>query len=158
MTTSELLEKILEGYVLDSAGIHGVGHWQQVAANAKRLAVAEGIESDVFELFAIFHDSRRFNDGRDRQHGARGAAFARKLHGTCFQLSEEDLERLCYACEHHTHQSHHPDPVIGICWDADRLDLPRVDIVPDVRFLNSAAAKNEAHNKEVDMNGICVQP
>lgn len=33
---------------------------------------------------------------------------------------------------------------IQICWDADRLDLPRVGIIPDVKFLNSLAGKEMA--------------
>lgn len=45
-------------------------------ASAMRLAATEGIESDVFELFALFHDSRHLNDERDPEHGARGAALS----------------------------------------------------------------------------------
>ena len=33
------------------------------------------------------------------------------------------------------------DPTIGTCWDADRLHLPRVSIVPDPAFLSTRAAR-----------------
>ena len=33
------------------------------------------------------------------------------------------------------------DPTIGTCWDADRLDLPRVGVIPTPDFLSTAAAK-----------------
>jgi uncharacterized protein len=142
--TPELVQKVLDDYVLDPLGIHGTPHWIQVEQNAYRLAKSEGIQSDVFSLFALFHDSRRINDGRDKDHGVRGAALARNLQGKWFQLSKMDLEILCYACENHTKKTHHPDSIIGICWDADRLDLPRVGIATDIRYLNSVSAINES--------------
>jgi uncharacterized protein len=32
-------------------------------------------------------------------------------------------------------------PTIGVCWDADRLDLTRVGIMPDPEFFSTAAGK-----------------
>ncbi|VGO17069.1 hypothetical protein PDESU_05664 [Pontiella desulfatans] len=153
--TPELFGRILEGYPLDPLGIHGIYHWLKVAENARHLAKEEGIQSDVFPLFAVFHDSRRLNDGRDPDHGKRGASFARELHGTWFTLPEADLERLCYACEHHTDVVRHKDPVIGICWDADRMDLHRVGIMPDVKYLNSKTAKSEYYGAKFKYEQPC---
>jgi len=31
----------------------------------------------------------------------------------------------------HTHEGYHDDVTIQTCWDADRLDLGRVGIIPD---------------------------
>ena len=58
-----------------------------------------------------------------------------------FTLTKKELSQLVYACEWHTHQIHHEDPIIGICWDADRLDLGRVGIKPDPKFLNLNESK-----------------
>jgi uncharacterized protein len=33
------------------------------------------------------------------------------------------------------------DPTIGVCWDADRLDLPRVGRTIQPRLLNTGAAR-----------------
>ena len=33
------------------------------------------------------------------------------------------------------------DPTIGTCWDADRLDIGRVGIIPHERFMSTAAGK-----------------
>jgi uncharacterized protein len=33
------------------------------------------------------------------------------------------------------------DPTIGVCWDADRLDLPRVGIQPNRELLSTTAAR-----------------
>ena len=141
LITPQFLNAILAQYTLNPRGIHGIPHWWQVEKNALEIAETENIESPVFSLFALFHDSQRLNDGRDPDHGQRGAALAKELHGTWFELTATELEQLCYACENHTHQTHHPDPVIGICWDADRLDLPRVGIIPKTHFLNTTTAK-----------------
>jgi uncharacterized protein len=51
--------------------------------------------------------------------------------GKSFQLSDEDFQLLQYACIWHTEGVHHDDVTIATCWDADRLDLGRVGIVPD---------------------------
>lgn len=143
IVSTELYQEIIGGYALNPMGFHGVPHWLRVWENTYRLGNAEGVDSDIFPLFSLFHDSCRHNDGFDPDHGKRGAILVRKLHETLFQLPSYDLERLCYACEHHTHQTHHPDPIIGICWDADRLDLPRVGIDPDINYMNSFTAISE---------------
>ena len=36
-------------------------------------------------------------------------------------------------------------PTIGTCWDADRLDLGRVGIVPQPKFMSTAFAKEVAY-------------
>jgi uncharacterized protein len=51
----------------------------------------------VIELFGFLHDSCRFNDGRDPQHGERAAEFAHGIHGDYFQLEAKQLDQLCYA-------------------------------------------------------------
>jgi uncharacterized protein len=82
-------------------------------------------------LFALFHDSRRLNDGWDPGHGARGAEFAASLRGTAFQLSDDEFALLHYACVWHTKGKSHGNVTIATCWDADRLDLDRVGITPN---------------------------
>ena len=139
--TPQLVSKVLCSYALDVEGIHGINHWIRVERNALQLAESEGVESDIFSLFALFHDARRQNEARDKEHGKHGAMLARELHTQGdFPLSADELDRLCYACEHHTDQKHNADPIIGICWDADRLDLTRIGTVPNPLYLNSATA------------------
>lgn len=116
---------------------HGPDHWKRVEKNGLLLAADSGADLVVVRLFALFHDSRRENEFTDPDHGRRGAAYARELHGTHFQISEAQLELLEFACTWHTETKHHPDPTIGTCWDADRLDLGRVGIVPDPKYMNT---------------------
>ena len=45
---------------------------------AEQLA-AVGVDELVVRLFAALHDCQRHHDGRDRDHGARAAAYIRQL-------------------------------------------------------------------------------
>jgi uncharacterized protein len=86
------------------------------------------------------HDSCRFNDGRDPQHGERAAEFAHGIHGDYFQLEAKQLDQLCYAMKHHSGGEVSTDATIQTCWDSDRLDLGRVGIYPSPQYLSQEAA------------------
>jgi hypothetical protein len=45
------------------------------------------------------------------------------------------------AIHHHTAVKTTNNPTIGLCWDADRLNLWRIGIEPRPSFLSTAAAK-----------------
>jgi uncharacterized protein len=136
-----LIETILAQYALPPEEIHGVGHWARVMENGLRLARATAANMDVVQLFAVFHDSKRVNEGHDPDHGQRAADFALSLWGEHFDLGSDDFDLLYRACEGHTHERTHPDITIQTCWDADRLDLGRVGIFPDASRLCTAEAK-----------------
>jgi uncharacterized protein len=123
---------------------HGPAHWRRVERNGLLLATRTRASVEVIRLFAIFHDSRRMNDGTDDQHGARGAAYAAQLCGEYFLLPDRQLDLLLEACRRHTHGLFSPDPTIGTCWDADRLDLGRVGMVPNPAFMSTAFGKEIA--------------
>jgi uncharacterized protein len=40
---------------------------------------------------------------------------------------------------HHSEGAVHADPTVQTCWDADRLDLGRVGVMPDAKFLSAHA-------------------
>ncbi|HSJ02920.1 MAG TPA: hypothetical protein VK956_10725 [Verrucomicrobium sp.] len=129
--------------------VHGADHWRRVERNAIVLATQTGASVDVVRLFAIFHDSQRINDGFDTGHGERGALYARTLRGTAFDLEDDDFELLTYACHWHTDGLHHEDPTIGTCWDADRLDLGRVSIIPNPKFMSTEFGKEIARHGSI---------
>ena len=141
MVPQDLVALVVTGYALYLDGIHGRAHWARVRANGLRLAGLTGANQQVVELFALLHDSKRLNDGRDPQHGARAAEFARSLHGSLVDLSNEDFELLRYACAYHTSGMTEADITVQTCWDADRLDLGRIGIRPDPRRLCTDAAR-----------------
>jgi uncharacterized protein len=122
--------------------IHGELHWRTVGANGLWLAEPlDGADTYVIFLFALLHDSMRLNDGIDPEHGPRAAALAVELHAEGpLGTTPAQLETLRYACFEHTNGLVSTDPTVGCCWDADRLDLPRVHIQPDPARFSTARA------------------
>lgn len=137
----DLIHAIRVQYSLPWRGIHGVTHWARVRETGLRLATHTGANHAVVELFAVLHDARRRNEGDDPGHGGRGADFAATLRGTLIHLSNGAFSLLRSACADHTKGLIEADITIQTCWDADRLDLGRVGIVPDSARLCTAAAR-----------------
>lgn len=125
--------------------LHGVDHWRRVERNGRILATQPGVNETVVRLFALFHDSQRQDDGFDLEHGPRAAEYVRMLHGVVFELPDDDFERLQYACEWHTTGGQHDDLTIGACWDADRLDLGRVGIIPSAEYMSTDLGREIAN-------------
>ena len=139
-----LVDAVLERSTGKNSLIHGESHWQRVAAAGLTL-LPETPDADpalVF-LFALFHDSMRFNDSFDPMHGPRAAVLASELRGGAFDLGDEEMDLLSFACEEHTNGAVSKDPTVGVCWDADRLNLWRVGFEPDPRFLSTRAARSD---------------
>jgi uncharacterized protein len=90
----------------------------------------------------VFHDARRQNEGWDPGHGRRGAELAAALRAAHLELADEEFAVLVEACAGHTDGAVQADPTVGTCWDADRLDLPRVGKRTDPRRLCTAAARD----------------
>lgn len=120
--------------------IHGELHWRTVGMNGLWLAAPlDGTDAVVIFLFSLLHDSMRVNDSIDPEHGPRAAAFAGELHAEgVLPATAAQLELLQYACFEHTNGLVSSDPTVGVCWDADRLDLPRVGIQPDPTRFSTA--------------------
>jgi uncharacterized protein len=150
MNLKPILQAILQQYVLPLGGHHGVAHWARVLENGRRLAEQTGADIAVVSLFAIFHDSRRINEGSDPDHGPRAATFAAELRGSVFDLDDHAFQLLFRACHGHTHERRHPDLTIQTCWDSDRLDLGRVGIVPHASRLCTDVAKRPETIKWAD--------
>jgi uncharacterized protein len=149
-----ILRAVLEDYALPWGGDHGVAHWARVSENGLRLAKETGANVEVVRLFAVLHDSQRVNEGTDPDHGPRAAEWARTLRGRLFDLSEPEFLLLHRACAGHTHEHTHPDVTIQTCWDADRLDLGRVGITPEPRYLCTDVAKRAATIQWADGRAI----
>lgn len=141
MDLQPVIDAILPGYALDPYGLHGVSHWTRVVENGKRLAPETGADLQVIELFAVFHDARRVNEEIDDGHGARGATLATELRGKCFEIDDERFELVLIACRAHTAGLTEGHPTVQTCWDADRLDIGRVGIIPDPDYLCTDPAK-----------------
>ena len=143
----DLIKQIKKEFKIDYYGDHGINHWRRVYSNTQKLSAHYSIESEVFELFALLHDSKRHDEFEDRHHGVRAAGFVQKLlRDDVILLDEEDAERLLYACANHT-KSDKNDPlfndlIVQICFDSDRLDIGRVGYEVDPLYLATKYAKS----------------
>ncbi|HUP31679.1 MAG TPA: hypothetical protein VM184_01510 [Gaiellaceae bacterium] len=151
MTAPFALEPLLGEVRARSTGIgseiHGELHWRTVGANGLWLAGSlDGADRHLIFLFALLHDSMRENDGWDPEHGPRAADFAGVLHAEgLLRMGSVELDVLEHACAEHTNGLTSDDPTVGACWDADRLDLPRVGVTPDPELFSTERARNGDH-------------
>jgi uncharacterized protein len=133
-----LLRRIQREFAIDWWGHHGVRHWARVRRNGRAIARhVPGIDLAVLDLFAVLHDAARKDEDEDPLHGYRCAARLRKIATPAdFRLATEaQYIQLLFAIEHHSEQIKPISPTVAACWNADRLDLGRVGITPDVRFM-----------------------
>lgn len=122
---------------------HGPEHCVRVALTARGLAAeTPGADVEVASAFGIIHDARREHDGADPDHGPRAAILARELHDDgALALDGAQMAALEEACIGHSRGTTTDDPTLGVCWDADRLDLVRLDIHPNAGLLSTAAGR-----------------
>jgi uncharacterized protein len=139
--TDRLIRALRNSYALDWHGIHGIDHWRRVRDNGLRIARENGADLVVVELFAFLHDAKRQNEGRDPFHGQRAAEWMSTLDDGMLPLDRLGLEQLTYACARHTRGLTEADITVQTCWDADRLDLGRVDIIPEAERLCTEVAR-----------------
>lgn len=141
---ASLVPEFVSGYRLKSAmSVHGLWHWEKVEKNA--LAIAKrtpGADPLVAQVFSLIHDTKRENEDTDPEHGHRSAEYAEKLFGRGrLEITKDQLGVLMEACRLHNDGQVSDNPTIGACWDADRLDLTRVGIIPDPALLSTQAGK-----------------
>ena len=139
----QTLLEIRAQFQLDWWGYHGVEHWSRVLENGLTLCgEVPDARPEVVVLFALFHDACRENEHRDPEYGHKAAALAVGYHQRgALPVDATGLELLVEACTGHDKGLVSMDSTIGVCWDADRLDLGRVGIRPSPRFLSTAAAR-----------------
>lgn len=143
MIATNLLQILEHEALLFRSPIHGVKHWRSVARNGLYLAQHSGADIEVVQHFAFFHDCKRQNEYEDPEHGPRAAQFLDSIQ-ELLPLTDLQFQLLKRACSGHTHGTKTDCVTLGTCWDADRLDLGRVGIVPDSRYLFTSRAREIA--------------
>lgn len=155
----EILDKVrefsLNRWTLDE--LHGVSHWDRVYENGQKLLTPE-VKPLVVGLFAYLHDSCRIDNGEDINHGSRAAHLIDTIRETYLkEVSDDDVELLKKACRLHTTTHKTGNPTIDACFDADRLDLWRVGIIPDPERMATEKGKEMARNTVYDYEPL-VRP
>lgn len=144
-------ERILRvrNYVLEHTnqrGVHVITHWDRVY-DFGQLLLTPDVNPLVVGLFAYLHDSCRIDDGEDLQHGPRAVKFIDTLRTTLLKdICDDDIHLLKEACRLHTVVDKTGSPTIDACFDADRLDLGRVGIIPDPARMATKKGKEMARN------------
>lgn len=136
-----VLKKIIEEFYLKDSFIHGAAHWSRVYHYGHILSELNDFDKENIAFFSIFHDSKRFNDDYDPEHGLRGAEFFKKL-SKIIDITNEQKEIIYEACKKHNYQQEADSLEVGLCFDADRLDLWRVGINPNDDYLHIKQSKS----------------
>lgn len=136
---AEVKEFALNGWELGET--HGLPHWQRVERNGIILSTENGairkdINIKVVRYFAYLHDKCRLNDWADMEHGVRSADMLPGIRNTTLKdFTDEEVVLLEKACRFHTTKQRTGIPTVDVCFDADRLDLGRVGIVPNPKLM-----------------------
>lgn len=146
----EVREFAKNGWKLGST--HGLSHWQRVERNGIILSMENGrirddINIKVVRFFAYLHDKCRLNDWTDIEHGVRSANMLPTIRETILKdFTDEEVSLLENACRYHTTAHRTGNPTIDVCFDADRLDLGRVGILPDPKRMATKQGAYYASN------------
>jgi uncharacterized protein len=137
-------------FIMESTSIHGFDHWEQVLLNGLMLSMQRGADPIVIELFAYLHDCKREDDHQDPEHGDRAADYVMDLRssGELDFLTHLQYSLLWEACRLHHTGATSDEITIGVCFDADRIELIRCGITPRVDLMNTAMGKRIAQKLE----------
>jgi len=155
MISDEILAMLKTDSAFFNSIYHGINHWRTVERNGLYLAQFTGADPAVVTCFAYFHDCMRENEAVDPRHGARGMNYM-KANQHMLDLSQSQLDTLISAGSGHTYGRKTDCATIATCWDADRLDIGRVGITPNSKFMFSAEAKRIADQD--DFSILTTQP
>lgn len=144
MRYGELWKDVSEKKSSALSPIHGLTHWRSVFENGIIIANETGANIALIELFALFHDSCRRNDGKDSNHGRRAAVWVASMRSDLSDLPNDLFQYLLEALHGHTHVRYTDNIHIAACWDADRLDLGRVGITPKAKYMNTEIGRKLA--------------
>ena len=151
---------------------HGKEHWHKVNAYGHLLCAFYPMAiKDIVRAFAFTHDCMRDNEGDDPGHGGRAATFIHHYRDCLSHLSSREIKVLSFACTWHTHAAPWESDklpwrrftpmereTIMVCFDADRLDIGRVGVIPDPKYLftrkGKQIAEQQAHSAHQSLRRI----
>lgn len=127
-------------FKLNMDGYHGIRHWERVESVGLELARVNKINPDIITAFAYIHDCCRQNEEHDPEHGLRSAlAWAHYTEYAPIGLSLHQKNLVYQAIRDHNLGLTVAPIEVQTCWDADRLDLPRVGCQVDTNKLCTKA-------------------
>lgn len=171
---ANLALRVINQAKLAESSIHGVAHWIAVMNNATNIFNELSAEFGGWKaqqlrythgialLFGLFHDCMRENEDSDRGHGERAAMVIDDEYFTelidC-GFTPSALLAVIKACAYHDYvmdifdwptgiSDKMMNLYMGVCLDADRLELPRVGVEIDFDYLHTGVAKKIAAEQQ----------
>lgn len=124
----------------------GFPHSLRVDKGINLLSQKMGMSGSGVGAFAYWHDVVRAK-GHDPEHGKRASEVIEQSR-TRNKFKTVDVDRLSFACEHHSTMLRSGDTLIDICFDADRLDLFYRGITPDPSLMATEIGSYYAEHYE----------
>lgn len=102
-----------------------MGHLERVARHARRLALQEGLDPDLAEIAALFHDAGKFREGQyhadDKPEEDVSIDVLRDI-GVRNGLGPDHIEQAAYAISQLYRDQTDPTLLTQVLFDADNLD------------------------------------
>lgn len=110
---------------LPEYGYHSLTHCMQVALLGALIAWKEAINPIPVAIAGLLHDTARQGDEESANHAIAALSLVDETIGRELRhlLSPRDLKSVRGAIAGHAGGKQSTDPIIGSCWDADRLRL-----------------------------------
>lgn len=134
-----LEQAVIQRFKLDLEGMYGQAHWRRVLRNGILIAEADpdNVCLPVVCAFAFLHDAARETEQRELGHGPAASRLTQELFdkGVLDWLDKTMLTQLRAAvCDHplnlQIEQVSRGAATLNACWDAAKLDLPRMGVTP----------------------------
>ena len=127
VVTQPYVDFLARQYQLNHNRCHDIEYWFRVIINGRLIAA----DIEVIEHFALLHDMVRKDEKWGSLHGNRSVQFALSLSGSWIKLNRFQMQQLTEACRDHSMGHLSKDLTIQACWDADRLDVGKLDNMPN---------------------------
>ena len=134
------------GSTLPEQGYHSLAHLLEVAHLGARLALREGVNPIPVALFGLLHDATRMDAEPESSHAKAAVALfdLMLMSDIRYLLLPRDADRVRAAIAGHASGERSQDPLVGVCWDADRARLAwERGVAP--RFFSTRAGLQLAH-------------
>lgn len=138
-TVNEIDSKCRKHCKTSASKIHGIDHLRQVAYWAGRFAISIGACMKTAIIGGYLHDCAREDDGGGTNHVDESAKLANRIIEKYWH--DINVEKIHEAIFHHADGFVSDDPIVGCIWDADRMTLTRLGIMPKLEFLSTTIAK-----------------
>jgi uncharacterized protein len=125
---------------------HDTGHFYRTALLAGHIAASTpGADFAGAVLGGALHDIGRRCDDDDPDHGVRGAEIVARhelLDPWLDQILNPNI--VIFAIQYHPEGRVTDNPTAGAVWDADRIELRRTGVLPDLTRFSTLAGKRLA--------------